>query len=644
MARLPQPGSDAGHWGDILNDYLRQSLDNAGRLKDGSVSSDTIATGSVTESHLAVNVQAKLNEQPTKSTIGLSNVDNTNDLAKPVSTATQQLLDAKVTLAGDISGSATMPIIPSAYQPRGFNQVASSVKVLSTFQSPHGFSVITVNGSQNNDSSEVIYGTQSLRLLTNGAGNPTTSQRTNITPAIDITNKCIRIRIKVDKPLNVTQLYIYFSSDNVTNHWVTVKPSDYIQVLKPGVWTTLTFSQGRNAQVTGTPILSAINSLAVRVVDDGTTPVSLWINEISTFDQPSTGVVTFTFDDNKISQFTAARPILDRYGYPATVYTIPSRVGQASYMSLGQLKHLQAIGWDIANHTYNHPYLTQLSESAIEAEFYESKRWLLHNGFSKAAGDLALPYGNYNDDTVLRIARKYFRSVRTINHQVETYPAADQYKLRTFYITSTTTLAAARLAVDRAIAHKEWLIFTFHDIESPVSANESWTPSDFDALVSYVNTSNAVVKTLSDVLDGGVSISAPANSVDATLTTKGSVQLAGDLGGSAINPTVIGTHLAAPLPVTQGGTGQSTLTSGNVMVATGSTSMGSTKVAPNGGFVGTSDAQFLTNKTLSMPVISGTVPASSSTTGSTGQIMWGSDHFYVCVATNTWKRVALTSW
>jgi hypothetical protein len=39
-----------------------------------------------------------------------------------------------------------------------------------------------------------------------------------------------------------------------------------------------------------------------------------------------------------------------------------------------------------------------------------------------------------------------------------------------------------------------------------------------------------------------------------------------------------------------------------------------------------------------------TIPASSSSTGTTGQIRIDANHIYVCVATNTWKRVALATW
>ena len=37
-------------------------------------------------------------------------------------------------------------------------------------------------------------------------------------------------------------------------------------------------------------------------------------------------------------------------------------------------------------------------------------------------------------------------------------------------------------------------------------------------------------------------------------------------------------------------------------------------------------------------------PASASATGDQGQICWDANYVYVCVATNTWKRAALSTW
>jgi hypothetical protein len=37
-------------------------------------------------------------------------------------------------------------------------------------------------------------------------------------------------------------------------------------------------------------------------------------------------------------------------------------------------------------------------------------------------------------------------------------------------------------------------------------------------------------------------------------------------------------------------------------------------------------------------------PTSSTAAGTVGQISWDANYIYVCVNTNTWKRVALTTW
>jgi hypothetical protein len=37
-------------------------------------------------------------------------------------------------------------------------------------------------------------------------------------------------------------------------------------------------------------------------------------------------------------------------------------------------------------------------------------------------------------------------------------------------------------------------------------------------------------------------------------------------------------------------------------------------------------------------------PASATATGTTGEIAWDANYIYVCTATNTWKRTAISTW
>lgn len=38
------------------------------------------------------------------------------------------------------------------------------------------------------------------------------------------------------------------------------------------------------------------------------------------------------------------------------------------------------------------------------------------------------------------------------------------------------------------------------------------------------------------------------------------------------------------------------------------------------------------------------VPASTAATGFAGQVAWDDSYFYICTATDTWKRVAVATW
>lgn len=114
MSRLPSVGSDSGSWGTILNDFLSVAHTATGGLIDGSVTNSTIVDGTIALGKLATSVQTSLGkadsalQSATKTTVGLANVDNTSDVNKPISTATQTALDLKLTTTGLDSAAAAL--------------------------------------------------------------------------------------------------------------------------------------------------------------------------------------------------------------------------------------------------------------------------------------------------------------------------------------------------------------------------------------------------------------------------------------------------------------------------------------------------------------------------------------------------------
>jgi hypothetical protein len=100
MSRLPTPGGDDGNWGDILNDFLSQSLNAGGSLK----TSASIAAGAEqTANKGAANGYAPLD--------GTSKVPVAN-LPATTTPAATTISQGIVQLAGDLGGTAGSPTVP----------------------------------------------------------------------------------------------------------------------------------------------------------------------------------------------------------------------------------------------------------------------------------------------------------------------------------------------------------------------------------------------------------------------------------------------------------------------------------------------------------------------------------------------------
>lgn len=109
MARLPQPGGDDGTWGQVLNDYLSQSLDLNGNIKPGAVQAGALAPNAVTSTSLAVasgsDGQVLIKDSAVTSGFKWGTVSVGASAATSSSLGTVQL-------AGDLSGTATAPTVP----------------------------------------------------------------------------------------------------------------------------------------------------------------------------------------------------------------------------------------------------------------------------------------------------------------------------------------------------------------------------------------------------------------------------------------------------------------------------------------------------------------------------------------------------
>lgn len=121
MARLPTPGQDSGDWGVVLNDFLMQSHNANGTLKGSAVFASGAAQDSnVVHSSGAESITGTKTFQdpvvvptPTQGAQAAtkSYVDSATSAGAPDATTTNKGL---IQLAGDLTGTATVPVIAGA--------------------------------------------------------------------------------------------------------------------------------------------------------------------------------------------------------------------------------------------------------------------------------------------------------------------------------------------------------------------------------------------------------------------------------------------------------------------------------------------------------------------------------------------------
>jgi peptidoglycan/xylan/chitin deacetylase (PgdA/CDA1 family) len=73
-----------------------------------------------------------------------------------------------------------------------------------------------------------------------------------------------------------------------------------------------------------------------------------------------------TFDDGMLSQYTYAKPILDKYNFMATFYIICNNVDKENRMNWNNIQTLEEEGHEIGSHSMNHKKLSKLSEEEMK--------------------------------------------------------------------------------------------------------------------------------------------------------------------------------------------------------------------------------------------------------------------------------------
>jgi hypothetical protein len=118
--------------------------------------------------------------------------------------------------------------------------------------------------------------------------------------------------------------------------------------------------------------------------------------------------VILIFDRGYKSLLKNAKPILDMYGYKATVFAICNWIGnKKSVMSWKEIETLHEEGYDIQSHGMNHKDLRYLSSDEREFEVSQSKECLRDHGIDSTIYSAAFNKGGDDPEIINTIAKYY---------------------------------------------------------------------------------------------------------------------------------------------------------------------------------------------------------------------------------------------
>lgn len=250
------------------------------------------------------------------------------------------------------------------------------------------------------------------------------------------------------------------------------------------------------AAASGDPrTVTNVSEMQTRDADKSSAP-------LKPFEEP---IVTVTFDDGWESVYSAGLPIMQKYGIRSTQYILSGVFDNTTYMSIDQIKSMQANGHEVGSHTIDHLDLTQLDEAILTKQLKESKDVLTKN-FGPIK-DFTSPYGAYNAHTLDSIS-KYYRTQKNAEgdpaaHELEAINIGSTFNplnVVSFSVRETTTLDELVKLINAAKKHNGWLVLTYHQIDRS-GVEFSVNPEEFESQMALLYNTNVRSATVGQVMD-----------------------------------------------------------------------------------------------------------------------------------------------
>ncbi len=294
---------------------------------------------------------------------------------------------------------------------------------------------------------------------------------------------------------NIYTIEDLYRSDVQTNVTIRYTMTDgtiqYTGVANPlatsGVWASFSHTFTVPAGVSSLTVMHILNKAGSLEVDN----VVLNPGTPAKFVK---GMVSFTFDDGWLSQYTTALPILNAAGMKAGFYIITHETADPIYVNPSQILEFQATGHEVGGHTQTHPDLTMLTVAEQHTEIEGSRADLLALGVT-TVDTFLYPHGGYNDGIKTITQNAGYIAARSVDRGFNT-PTTDKFALKIQSVNRTTTIEEVQNWINQAAANNVWLVLMFHQIDDDPTHTFGTRATILQQIVDYVPTQNIDVVTM----------------------------------------------------------------------------------------------------------------------------------------------------
>ncbi len=207
--------------------------------------------------------------------------------------------------------------------------------------------------------------------------------------------------------------------------------------------------------------------------------------------------IVITFDDQDISIYEEAFPVMKEYSYPGVNAVNSGFIGRENCLNWKQLIEMEFVyGWETAGHTLTHANLPDCSEEEVIRQIQLDWEIIRAKGLKNET--FVLPRGHARQSDI-DIIKKYYSNIRN-SQDSRMFTPLDRLNLGYFpYISEYRAEDAIKRIKEGVLNRESLIILGFHRFNDS-SYSHNCKTEDFKKILAFINETGLEVVTIKEAV------------------------------------------------------------------------------------------------------------------------------------------------